>query len=96
VIALLYAPVIEELLFRGLLFKGFSASWGVKTAGVVVTVLFVVLHLFETINYWPATVAVTTMAIGTLLARIRTGSLIPSVAMHFAYNAAVVTGAYAL
>ncbi len=95
IVALLYAPLFEEFLFRGLLFKGFSASWGVKAAGVVVTVLFVLLHLFETINYWPATLAVTTMAIGTLLARIRTGSLVPSVAMHFAYNAAVVAGAYA-
>ncbi|HYK05644.1 MAG TPA: CPBP family glutamic-type intramembrane protease [Thermoanaerobaculia bacterium] len=95
VIALTYAPLVEEFLFRGLLFKGFSASWGVVGGGAMVTILFVLLHLFETINYWPATLAIVTLAIAALIVRIRSGSLVPPVALHFAYNAVVVVGAFA-
>jgi membrane protease YdiL (CAAX protease family) len=94
-IALIYAPLVEEFLFRGLLFKGFSTSWGVPAGGAVVTVLFVLLHLFETINYWPATVAILALSLTTLTLRIRSGSLLPSMTLHFAYNAVVVAGVYA-
>jgi membrane protease YdiL (CAAX protease family) len=94
-IALVYAPLVEEFFFRGLLFKGFSASWGTIAGGAVVTVLFVLLHLFETINYWPATLAILSLSVSTLIVRIRSGSLYPSMALHFAYNAVVVGGVYA-
>jgi membrane protease YdiL (CAAX protease family) len=94
--AVFYAPVVEEFLFRGLLFKGFSTSWGVVKGGVVVTVLFVLLHLAETWHYWPGTVAITTMAVATLFARMRTRSLAAPIALHFAYNATIIAAVYAL
>ncbi|MEA2462908.1 MAG: protease family protein [Acidobacteriota bacterium] len=94
-IALIYAPLVEEFLFRGLLFKGFSASWGVVGGGAVVTILFVLLHLFETINYWPATVAIVTLSLATLIVRIRSGSLVPPIALHFAYNTVVIASVFA-
>lgn len=89
-LALLFAPVIEELLFRGLLLRGFTQSWGRVPAGIVVTLLFVAMHLFETLAYWPATVAVAAMAGMALLARLRTGSLAAAAAVHAGYNGVIV------
>lgn len=86
IIATLYAPIFEELLFRGLMLRGMIASWGVKAAGIVVTVLFFALHLPETIGYWPGMLAILVVSVVTLLARLRTGSLVPSMAAHFGYN----------
>lgn len=90
VLALLFAPLVEEFFFRGVLLKGFTNSWGLWPGAIVTTILFVLLHLMETIHYWPATVAVTTMAIAVLLARRISGSLIPPMAMHFSYNLTIV------
>ena len=96
VVALLIAPPIEELLYRGLMLRGFAASWGMRASATVVTILFVLMHLAETFRYWPATIAILVLAITTALARIRTGSLVPPLAVHFAWNAAIVIAIYVL
>ena len=93
-LAVLIAPPIEELLFRGLMLRGLMASWGVTAAGVVVTTLFFVLHLFEAVRYWPAMVAILTLSVATLGVRLRTGSVVAATAVHAAYNAALAVAVY--
>ena len=94
--ALLVAPPSEELLFRGLLLKGFASSWGAAWASVVVTVIFAALHLTETLHYWPATLFILGMAVTALVARLRTGSVVASMAFHVAYNGVIVAAVYLL
>jgi uncharacterized protein len=94
VLALLFAPLFEEFFFRGLLLSGFTASWGRIAGPIVTAVLFVSLHLFEAWSYWPAVVAITLLSAATFLARKVTGSLMPAMAMHFAYNAVIVVTVY--
>jgi len=94
VLAILFAPLVEETLFRGLLLAGFSASWGGTAGAIVVTILFTVLHLIETMLYWPATAAVFSLSLATLAARRTSGSLLPAMALHGAYNTVIVVAAY--
>jgi membrane protease YdiL (CAAX protease family) len=94
--ALLFAPFFEELLFRGLMLRGLIASWGVGAAGTIVTILFFSIHLFETSGYWPAMAAVFTMGLVTLFARLQTGSVLTSIAVHAAYNLTIVVAVYTL
>jgi len=94
VTALMLAPAGEELFFRGLLLKGFAASWGTVRASVLVTVLFLVLHLSETWHFWPATLFILLLSVAALAARLQTGSLVPSMAVHAAYNGVVVAFVY--
>jgi membrane protease YdiL (CAAX protease family) len=94
-LALLAAPVLEELFFRGVLLQGFARSWGLRVSSVLVTVLFWMLHLSETIGYWPANVAIVALAVVALVARLRTGSLGAAVAAHLGYNVLVVAAVYA-
>jgi membrane protease YdiL (CAAX protease family) len=93
-VALFIAPPLEEFLFRGLMYRGFANSWGPRVAAVLVTLSFVALHVFETSDYWPAVVAIFTIALVTLAARLRTGSLAAAMASHFAYNGVLVLTAY--
>jgi len=93
VVALCYAPVIEELLFRGLMWRGLRASWGVIPAGAIVTLLFFALHLGETMHFWPAMIAIATLSVATLLARVRTGSVVASMVLHAAYNGTIAVAA---
>lgn len=83
---LLFAPFAEEPLFRGLMFAGFSRSFGMRTGGLITTLIFVLLHIFEILSFWPAGIGISLLALATLRFRIRTGALGPSIALHFAYN----------
>jgi membrane protease YdiL (CAAX protease family) len=94
IFALLFAPPIEEFLFRGLMLRGFAESWGGTTAALMVSLLFVIMHLPETLHYWPATVVISALALVTLAARLLSGSIVASMAVHFAYNAVMVVIAF--
>jgi membrane protease YdiL (CAAX protease family) len=94
IIALFVAPPVEEFLFRGLLLKGFAESWGMTTAAIIVSVVFILLHVPETMHYWPALIAVSALAIGVLATRLVTGSVVAAMALHAAYNAVMVVIAF--
>ena len=90
IIALLLAPPSEEFLFRGVMLGGFTRSMGPRIAAVLVTILFVALHIPEAIYYWPALIGIGAMAILTLAMRIRCRALGPAIAAHFGYNLILV------
>ncbi len=92
VLVLCLAPPLEEFLFRGVLLTGLARSWGLPAASVAVTGLFVAVHLPETGTYWPASVAIGLVGVGTLAARILSRSLAPAIALHAAYNLVIVLG----
>ncbi|HEY0371656.1 MAG TPA: CPBP family intramembrane glutamic endopeptidase [Thermoanaerobaculia bacterium] len=96
VVAVLLAPYMEELLFRGLMLRGLLASWGVTAAGIVVTLLFFALHLFDTAGYWPAMLAILSLAVLALVARLRSGSVYAAVAAHTGYNLTAIVTLYLL
>jgi membrane protease YdiL (CAAX protease family) len=61
---------------------------------VVTTVLFVMVHLPYAARYWPAAAGITLLAVFLVAIRLQTGSLVPSIAAHFAYNSIIVVAAY--
>ena len=89
-VAVLLAPPVEEFLFRGLLLKGFAESWGLNAAALFVSGVFVLLHLTEVLFYWPALIAIMTLTVATLAARLMTGSVVAAMALHAAYNTTIV------
>lgn len=94
ILTIVLAPLVEEFLFRGVLFRGMSRSWGKWPAAVAVTVLFGLLHIADIAGYWPALGVITLVGLVLLLVRIRTGSLWPAIAMHAVYNGVQVVGLY--
>ena len=95
VLAIGFAPLFEEFLFRGVLFAGFARSWNVWVSSIVVTALFVLFHIGETYFFWPATISIGLMACLVLGLRIYTGCLGPAIAAHLAYNLVLVVLVYA-
>jgi membrane protease YdiL (CAAX protease family) len=89
-LAICLAPPIEEFLFRGMLLKGFASSWGMPASAAVVTMLFVLSHVFETYHYLPAMIGISILAVGTLVFRLSTRSILPAIALHCGYNLAIV------
>ncbi len=76
------APVVEELFFRGFALPGLMKVFGPWTAIVISSVWFAASH-FQLIQF-PGL-----LAIGLVLAyaRVRTGRLLPCIALHMAFNA---------
>lgn len=87
----LVAPLVEEMFFRGALY-GRMAKISPRRAGVVTAAAFVAVH--GNLRHWPALVVVASV-LG--YARVVSGSLLPCVCLHVAFNAAgvlaLVTGA---
>jgi len=78
--------LLEEVLFRGLLFPAMRRRCRFLTAAMLVTLLFAALHAFQTGTYWPALTGI--FLCGWLLAwlRERHGALWPPVAFHIGFN----------
>ena len=93
--ALFLAPPVEEFLFRGVLLTGFTRSWGPKVAVVLTIATFTALHYTETSQYLPGLGGIGLLATFTTIARLKTGSLKPAVAIHVAYNLCMVLLVYA-
>jgi membrane protease YdiL (CAAX protease family) len=92
-LALFIAPPVEEFVFRGMLWTGLARRWNPIMAGATVTFAFAAVHITQAGTYWPAMVAIATMGAAALVARVRSGSLIPAIALHLSYNAVVVISA---
>ena len=90
VLVLLCAPPFEELLPRGVLYGGYRRSFGPVRAALLTTGIFVSLHFFEMIHFWPSIVGITGFALAALWIRLRSAAIGPAIAAHFAYNSVVV------
>jgi membrane protease YdiL (CAAX protease family) len=88
------APIVEESMFRGVLFTGLARSWGVSIAAGITTLAFALLHISSLSPYWPAILGVLLLGAAAQAARIATRSLWPCMMLHFAYNLTVVGSAY--
>lgn len=88
--AVFVAPPVEELVFRGVLWAGFSRGLGPLAAGALVTALFAAFHMLEAFAYWPALVMIAAVGAAAVVVRAVAGSLPPAMALHGAYNLGIV------
>ena len=95
VLVLVFAPPIEEFLFRGVLLHGFAKTWGLTTAVLLTSVIFIAFHLTETRSYWPALSGISLLAGVTAAVRLSTKALGPAIAVHAGYNLVFVVLVYA-
>jgi membrane protease YdiL (CAAX protease family) len=94
--AVLCAPAIEEILFRGVLLTALQRAWGTICAAAVVSLIFVTLHAGESAGYPPAMIAIGAVGLLTLVLRLRTGKIAPAIAAHAGYNLVIVLNALVL
>jgi membrane protease YdiL (CAAX protease family) len=86
-VAVLLAPPVEEILFRGVLYGGYRKSFGPGWAAILTTAIFVLMHLPNIMRFPPAIVGLTALAIAALYCRLRSKAIGPAIAVHVGYNA---------
>jgi uncharacterized protein len=92
--AVLVAPFMEELIFRGVLFAFFESLVGLRFAVASTALLFAGLHVPEYWGAWHHAALILLVGVVFSVARGLTGSLAPSVLLHFAYNTTLMTGLF--
>jgi len=90
VFAILVAPFMEELVFRGVLFGIFESQVGLRFAIVITAILFGGLHVPEYWGAWNHMLLIFFVGLVFSLARGRSGSLAPSVFLHVGYNGSMM------
>ncbi|WP_158885694.1 type II CAAX endopeptidase family protein [Rhodanobacter sp. L36] len=90
VLALMVAtlgPIVEELLFRGLLLSALMRRWQVGWAVAVTSLLFVLIHLPGLKLQWYALPDLFLLALALSWIRLKSGSIWPAVLTHATNNA---------
>ena len=89
------APLFEEIIFRGFLFKIFADLGGAALAVPSTAVLFTLLHVPQLWGSWAGILLIFVVGYVLSLVRERSNSLIPSLVIHTSYNA-MLFGVFAL
>jgi membrane protease YdiL (CAAX protease family) len=83
--ACLLAPVAEETLYRGVLFRSFRNRLGVIAAAILSSTVFALLHFYD--GYGLASVGIFGLACAFLYSG--TGSLTTVIVLHMLYNTSI-------
>ncbi|NLD36878.1 MAG: CPBP family intramembrane metalloprotease [Desulfatiglans sp.] len=90
IVALFIAPLIEELLFRGIMIGGLNRSFGIWWGVIISNLLFITLHYSEAIYFWPAFIGIGLLSALATWKRLTQKAIGPAVAVHFGYNLIIV------
>lgn len=85
-LAVATAPLVEEVIYRGLLYSAFQRVIGPVFGVIVVASMFAGLHVLQ---YWPnfgAISAITLLSVVLTAVRARTGRLLPCFMIHLVFN----------
>jgi uncharacterized protein len=85
-LAVFTAPIVEELVFRGVLYSALQRSVGVPFAISITTLLFAGIH-FPQYNESPvALIVICILSLGLTLIRWKSGNLLPCIVTHLIFN----------
>jgi membrane protease YdiL (CAAX protease family) len=85
-VAVATAPLVEELVYRGVIYSALENAAGKAIAIVIVSLLFAGVHVLQYSNNVGVIVVITMLSFTLTLARANTGSLLPPFIIHLIFN----------
>jgi len=85
-VAVVTAPLVEELIYRGLIYKALEKAAGVAIAIVIVSLLFAGVHVFQYRNNLAVIAVITLLSITLTVARAVSGKVLPAFIIHLVFN----------
>jgi membrane protease YdiL (CAAX protease family) len=85
-LAVATAPIVEETIYRGVLFPPLERATGKNLAIVIVSVMFAAVHLMQYRNNVGVIAAVTVLSFTLTWVRAHTGSVLPCFVIHIVFN----------
>jgi membrane protease YdiL (CAAX protease family) len=87
ILATFTAPLVEEAVYRGLLYSGLRKAFGVAPTVLLVTLMFAGVHVLQYFGSWVSLAGLTLLSLALTLVRARTKSILPCVVIHTVNNA---------
>ncbi len=86
IIATFSAPIVEEVVYRGVLYSAFQRTFNPAFAVIFVTVIFAGVHVAQYLPDYASIAAVCFLSLVITLIRAKTNNLLPCIAVHLAFN----------
>jgi len=80
------APLVEEVVYRGVLYSAFQRTFGIAFAVVIVTFLFALVHVPQYYPSFSTIFLLTLLSLILTLIRVRTNNLLPCIILHTIFN----------
>jgi uncharacterized protein len=80
------APLMEELFFRGFLYPALARPLGIRWSVAITSLLFALIHASQLADAWAPLLLLFLVGLVLTTARVRTGSIVPGLLIHSAYN----------
>ena len=87
ILATFTAPVVEEVIYRGILYSALQRTVGVWLAVFLVTLLFAIVHVPQYLPDYVAISMICLLSFVLTMVRVWTNNLLPCIALHFVFNA---------
>lgn len=85
-LAVATAPLVEEIIYRGVVFGALQKAMNTYWAVVIVSVLFLGVHVLQYAENLGVLAVITILSIVLTLVRALTGSLLPCFVIHLVFN----------
>lgn len=89
ILATFSAPLIEEIIYRGVLYAGLRKFLDVATTVIAVTILFAGVHVLQYWGAWASIAGLTLLSLILTIVRARTKSILPCVMIHLVNNGVI-------
>ena len=86
IMATFTAPLVEEVVYRGVLYSAFQRTFGPGIAIAGVTLLFALVHLPQYYPSWSTMFLLGLLSLTLTVIRARSGNLLPCIVLHTIFN----------
>jgi membrane protease YdiL (CAAX protease family) len=80
------APLVEEVVYRGVLYSSFQKRFGISKAVFLVTLLFAVVHVPQYLGSPATIISIFILSLVLTLIRVKTRNLLPCIVLHTVFN----------
>ena len=85
-VAVVTAPLVEELVYRGVLYRALEKAAGMGVAIALVSLLFAGVHVWQYRNNLAVIAVITMLSFTLTISRAVTGKLLPAFIIHLVFN----------
>lgn len=89
ILASFSAPLVEEIVYRGVIFGGLRKRFSATTTIIIVTLLFAGVHVPQYAGAWASLAGLMLLSLVLTVVRAKSKTLLPCIVIHFINNAVV-------
>lgn len=80
------APIVEEVVYRGVLYSAFQRTFNVIVAVILVTLIFAIVHVRQYYPDFATIISILLLSLLLTLIRVKTDNLLPCIIFHTVFN----------